>query len=376
MKKVLFVATVAKGHIDVFHLPYLKMFKAMGWQTDVVAKNNYENQENCILPNCDNYYDVPFERKPFKIKNLESYFILKKIIKKNKYDIIHCHTPVGGVLARIAARHEHNTKVIYTAHGFHFFKGASLKNWILFYPVEKLLSRKTDILVTMNSEDYSIAKKKFKMKKLYNVPGVGIELEKFNTIKDQQIINELRTKNDVNINDFVLIYVAELSDRKNQEQLILVAKKLIQKIPNLKVLIVGEGEKHRELLKIVTDSNLSQYVKLLGYRKDISDLMSISNIVVSTSKQEGLPVNIIEGLASGKPIVATNVRGNKDLVTQEVNGYLSPVNDIESMANNIFKINGNSTLEKMLCENSLKEAEKYGIDNVLKIFKDIYGLKE
>ena len=180
MKKVLFVAKVVRSHIATFHLPYLKMFKEMGWETAVAAHNDYDDPRDCVIPNCDTFFDVPFERFPLSPNNVTSYRQLKKIIDAGEYDIIHCHTPVSAMITRLAAlsARKRGTKVIYTAHGFHFFKGAPLINWLLYFPVEWFLARYTDALITINKEDYARAQK-FAAKKVYYVPGVGIDTKKF-----------------------------------------------------------------------------------------------------------------------------------------------------------------------------------------------------
>lgn len=157
MKKVLFIATVVKHHIMAFHIPYLELFRKNGYEVHVAAKNDYENKEECNIPFCNKLFDLPFERSPMKQNNIYVYKELKNIIHSNNYNIIHCHTPVGGALGRLAARNaqEKGTKVIYTAHGFHFFKGAPLINWLAYYPVERWLARYTDVLITINKEDYN-----------------------------------------------------------------------------------------------------------------------------------------------------------------------------------------------------------------------------
>ncbi|MDF2486669.1 MAG: glycosyltransferase family 1 protein, partial [Herbinix sp.] len=174
MKKVLFVATVVKHHISTFHIPYISWFKLNGYETHVCAKNDYENKEDCVIPYCDKYYDLPFGRSPLSSCNITAYKQLKRLIDTNEYDIIHCHTPVGGVLTRLAAKkaRKSGTKVIYSAHGFHFFKGAPLKNWMLYYPVEKHLAKYTDCLITTNKEDYLGIKDKFHAKSIKLVNGV------------------------------------------------------------------------------------------------------------------------------------------------------------------------------------------------------------
>ena len=374
MKKVLFVATVVKGHIDVFHVPYLKMFKEKGWETTVIARNNFENKNDCTIPYCDNYYDLPFERNPLKFNNLLCFTKLKKIIKNEKFDIIHCHTPVGSVVTRLAAKKykkNNETKIIYTAHGFHFFKGAPLKNHLVFYPVEKYLSRFTDILITMNEEDYNLVENKFKVETSILVPGVGIDLNKFKQKTIEQI-NELRVENGIEPDEFVLIYVGELSYRKNQRQLIEVANNIKTNIVGLKILLVGTGEIEEELKELVNKQGLEDIVKFLGYRKDISDLMNLSDVVISTSRQEGLPVNLLEALAVGKPIVATSCRGNRDLVENNINGYLSNVDDIEKMSKNIINLYNDREIQHKFSQNSLIKVKEYEISGVIKKMEKIY----
>jgi glycosyltransferase EpsD len=177
MKKVLFTATV-DSHILQFHLPFLKMFKENGYEVHVATNGNEK------IPYCDVKHVVSFERSPIKINNLKAIKQLKKICEKEKFDIIHTHTLMGSVVTRLAAkkaRRKYNTRIIYTAHGFHFFKGAPIKNWILFYPVEKYLAKYTDTLITINQEDYELAKMKFnkRCKDIQFVPGVGIDEKKF-----------------------------------------------------------------------------------------------------------------------------------------------------------------------------------------------------
>ena len=215
MKKVLFVATVVRLHINMFHKPFIKWFHDQGWQVDVAANNDYENKEECLIPYCDNFYCLPFERSPLKKKNMDAYRQLKYLIDNNDYDIIHCHTPVGGVATRVAVgkARKNGTKVIYTAHGFHFYKGAPVINWLIYYPVERILAHRTDLLITMNQEDYGYAQK-FKAKKVALVNGVGLELNKFKEItkENKHIIRErLGLKKD----DFFAISVAQLIKRKN-----------------------------------------------------------------------------------------------------------------------------------------------------------------
>ena len=216
-KKVLFVATVVKTHINTFHLPFLKMFKEYGWEVHVAAKNDFVD-EPCVIPNCDRHFDIDFARSPFSKSNIKAYKQLKQIIETNHYDIIHCHTPIAGVLTRLAARTAKGTTVIYTAHGFHFYQGAPLINWLVYYPVERVCGKFTDKLITINQEDYHRANS-WSLRnngKIYYVPGIGVDLEEIQNIS----INKVQKKKEIGIsNDVkVLLSVGELNKNKNHEK--------------------------------------------------------------------------------------------------------------------------------------------------------------
>ena len=247
MKKVLFVATVVKTHIMEFHIPYLKMFQDMGWETAVAARNDYEDPADCHIPHCDRYYDIAFERLPWKKANIKAYRELKAIIDREHFDIIHCHTPMGAMIARLAARNarKRGTKVIYTAHGFHFFKGAPLMNWLMFYPAEWLLAPLTDVLVTINKEDYAFAKKKIRAKRIEYVPGVGVDTAKFHVGTVDRA--EKRRELGLTEQDFLILTVAEMTKNKNQST-VLKALALLKNEPgyeSMHYLICGRGAEGR-----------------------------------------------------------------------------------------------------------------------------------
>ena len=212
--KVLFTATVVKTHIMQFHIPYLKMFQEMGWETAVAARNDYENPADCVIPYCDVYYDIKFERNPLNPKNLEAYRELKRILDEGEYDLVHCHTPVGGMLTRLAAgsARKKGSKIFYTAHGFHFYQGAPLLNWLVYYPLERWMARKTDVLITINQEDYQRAKH-FPAKQVVYIPGVGVDLQRF--APDQAARLAKRKELGLGEEEFALLSVGELIPRKN-----------------------------------------------------------------------------------------------------------------------------------------------------------------
>lgn len=358
MKKVLFVATVTK-HINAFHIPYLELFKENGYEVHVASRGNEK------IKYCDKHYELPFERFPLKKNNIKTYKELKKIINENNYEIIHCHTPVGGVLTRLAARkaRKKGTRVIYTAHGFHFYKGAPLLNWLIYYPIEKICSRWTDTLITINTEDYEFAKKKFNIGKISLINGVGVDEKKFEfnmTKKEKEdLVKRIGLKN----NDIVLIYPAELSNRKNQMMLLKVISKLKNDGYNqIKLLLPGKDSLKGKCQNMAKKLNIINNVIFLGFRDDIPKLMKISDIAVSTSNQEGLPVNLIEAMMSGLPIVATNCRGNRDLINNCVQ-----CNDVEEMKERIIYV-----INKVNKSLIPYDKEKYKLKNVKREMEKIY----
>lgn len=369
MKKVLFVATVVKTHIMSFHIPYLEMFKNKGYETHVCARNDYKNKEDCIIPYCDKYYDIPFERSPFNSNNIVAYKQLKKIIDSNEYDIIHCHTPVGGVLTRLAAKkvRKNGTKVIYTAHGFHFCKGASLKSWLLFYPIESVFARYTDVLITINKEDYKIAQK-FKAKSVRYVPGVGVKIKKFgksskdreNKRKELGISNERK----------VVLSIGELIERKNHETALKAIAKLDSK--DILYLICGGGELEDYLRGLSKKLGIEDVVRFLGFRKDIPEICMASDLFLFPSYQEGLPVSIIEAMASGLPIVCSSIRGNTDLIENGKGGYLLEPDDVNGFVGAIKKIIQNITLREDMGVYNKESIVKFDIDNVKADMEKIY----
>lgn len=357
MKKVLFTATV-DSHILHFHIPYLKWFKEQGYEVHV-ATNGDEK-----IPYCDIKHVVSFERSPIKINNIKAINQLKKIIKQEKFDIIHCHTPMGSVITRIAARksRKNGTRVIYTAHGFHFYKGASLLNWLFFYPIEKILSYITDDLITINSEDYELAKKKFYAKRTHYVLGVGVDFEKFNIKITEKEKNDLKENLEIKNNEFIIIFPAELSKRKNQEMLLKTINRLGKEgYKNIKVLLPGTDSMNGKYQQMAKRLKIEEQIKFLGYRKDIPKLMQISDLAVSTSRQEGLPVNLMEAMMLELPIIATNCRGNRDIANK-----LVEIDNIEELSNNIKQCIKNKDL--FLCTRN----SDYELNNILKRMKKIY----
>lgn len=372
MKKVLYVATV-DIHIKSFHLPYLKLLHDNGYEVHV-ATNGDE-----FFPFCDVKHQICIERSPFKLSNLKAIKQLKQIIENERFDIVHCHTPMGAVVTRLAAkeaRKKYGTRVIYTAHGFHFYKGAPILNWLLFYPIEKYLAKYTDTLITINKEDFNLAKAKFskRCRDIQYVPGVGIDINKFN-IKIQEkekskLIKELGIKE----KDCILTCVARLDKNKHQDFLINMMEILCKEHDDIHLLLVGPDELNGFYQEMVKNKGLTKYVHFLGRREDVPEILSITSIVVSSSLREGLPVNIIESFAAGKPVVALNCRGMKDLASNGINGFIIENNSVEDFSKGILKICMNNDLKNKMESNNLLKASEYDISIILNYLNKIYCL--
>lgn len=373
-RKVLLVATVVKIHVNVFHIPCLKMFQEQGWETWVCSRNDYDNPKECVIPYCDHYVDIPFERNPLKPGNVKAYRMLRQIIEKEQFDLIYCHTPVGAMLARLAgiSARKKGTKVIYMAHGFHFYSGAPLLNWMLYYPVEKFLSRFTDGLITINQEDFQRAQK-FHAGKTVLIPGVGIDLDKFQ--KKEPTRQEIRNKLSIPESKIILMSVGELTKRKNHMVMIEALARL--KEYDILYVICGDGPLKAQLRAKAEELGVSDRLKLLGFRKDIAELHKAADIFVFPSLQEGLPVALMEAMASGLPIVASKIRGNEDLISNNQGGYLVNPTDSEQVAKAIEKMIQNPKKREKMEKRNLEIITKYGQETVLQkmdeFFDEIVG---
>lgn len=370
MKKVLLVATV-QSHIAQFHKPLVELLRKNEYEIHVAAKNNLFEKNGLALPEVDKVFDIPFSRYPFDFGNIKAYKILKEIINNENYDFVHCNTPVGGVVARLAARKQRkqDCKVIYTAHGFHFYKGASIKNWFLYYPIEKILSRITDVLITITKEDYCLVKNKFKCRVCY-INGCGVDDKRFLSVSNSDVL-ELKKQYGLE-HKFVALCTGELNNNKNQKFLIDVVEKVSKTIPNFCLILAGNGPNEEELKQLVKQKNLENNVLMIGYRSDIEKYVNACDIVISASLREGLPFNIIEAMICKKPIIASNNRGHRELIIDNVNGFIFEHESIDKCVNLIKKLYSDKDLRNKLIEQSEHRSAIYTVASVQKELETIY----
>lgn len=365
--KALFCATV-DFHFQKFHLPYLKWFKEQGWEVHVAASGEME------LPYVDEKYNISIQRSPFKADNYAAYKQLKKIIDDNQYKLIHCHTPMGGVLARLAARssRKFGTKVIYTAHGFHFCKGAPLFNWLLYYPIEKGLARNTDCLITINQEDYHLAdERRFRAARVEHVHGVGIDTERFKPVEESHR-HFLRRGYGYSSDDILMFYAAEFNKNKNQRLLIEALAILKEDIPKAKLLLAGDGPLFEECRKLSAELGVEEMVDFLGYQDDIEWFVKQCDIAVASSFREGLPVNIMEAMACGLPILATKNRGHSELIENEVNGFVVEPGDRRNYAAKMLRLYQSREMRLKMGAENVKKMNWYTVDQVGAELRKIY----
>lgn len=373
MKKVLLVATV-QSHICQFHRPLVEMLHENGVIVHVAARDNLEEKNGLKLDFVEQVYNIPFARSPINKTNIIAYQQLKKIIEEGNYDVVHCNTPVGGILTRLAAGkvRKNGTKVYYTAHGFHFYKGAPILNWLLYYPIEKIFARKTDKLITIVSEDYQIASKDFSCP-VHRIHGVGVEEKKFFPL-DVEEKNLLRKKLGFSPKQKIILCVGELLSNKNQQMIIRAMPKIIEYDPNIILLLAGNGPRKEELETLIESLSLQKNIKMLGYVTNIHEYHKISDLLVSCSIREGLGLNAIESLMVGNPVVLTDNRGHRELIDEGHNGYLIPINDVEQMTEKIIETLSSHTEYKKMSDNAKEFSAQYGVKLVKKELQEIYDL--
>lgn len=364
MKKILIVSTVSR-QFYLFEQGNIEVLKTLGYEVHGAANFEDANDRLDALDIIRHPFDI--QRSPFSFKNFKAYKQLKKIMKSESFDAVHCHSPIGGVLARIAANSIKLAPVIYTAHGFHFYDGAPLKNWIIYYSVEKYLSKFTDTIITINKEDYSRAKK-FKAKNVINIPGIGLDTCKFDNTKYDR--NKIRDELEIPHGTVVLLTIGEMIKRKNHETALKALEML--KNQNFILLICGKGDLENYLKRLASKLRVEDKVRFLGFRNDIPQICIASDIFVFTSYQEGLPVSVMEAMAAGLPIIASRIRGNNDLIQDFKGGFLHDSNDFIGFSKSIDKLIEDENLRKKMGIRNKSEAKKYDKKVVKEIMKELY----
>ena len=363
-KKILYIENEAYTQSVSFYKAALEASKRMGWEFHL-AFNCLNYSEEGIHEIEDElglfFHQIDFVRNPIHLGNIRAYFQLKKLIDES-FDIIHCNTPVGGVLGRLVAAKEKIHPVIYQAHGFHFYSGAPLINWLMYYPAEKGLARFTDKILTINKDDYEFARRHLHPKSgIYYVHGVGLEL---NLWEDG---HNIRKELGINENDFVILSVGRLEKNKNCGVLI----DAVNKTKDTKIVFCGDGEDRELLQEKALRSGIAERVLFLGNRKDMSNIYHSADCFVLASYREGLSRSIMEAMACGLPCVVSDIRGNRDLIDSK-GGFLFNPDDADALAESINKIHDSKVLQKQMSIHNSEKVKLFSFDTVVKEIISIY----
>ena len=376
MKKVLIVASVV-SFIEWFNKENVEFLRSdLGCEVHIAC--NFDYMEDTDEERTRKYlekikaegvilHNIHFARSPFSSANIPAYRELKKIIDGGNFDLIHTHTPAASIFARMAARkaRKKGTVVMYTCHGFHFHNAAPKKNWIMYYPVEKWMSRYTDYIVTINKEDFNRAKT-FHAKNVRYIPGVGVDINRIKNAK----VDKKAYKKSIGIPEdcVMLLSVGEMIERKNHQVIIKALGKL--KRDDIYYVICGKGPLKEQLEQLST--SLGVHTVFLGFRKDIPELCNAADISAFPSRIEGLGLAGIEAMAAGVPLVSSNVHGILDYVIDGKTGYACDPDDVDGFAKAIDKLASSKELRESMKEACLKAVEPFEIKNALITMWDIY----
>lgn len=359
--KILYTATVL-SHICQFHLPHIRRLKELGHEVHVAAHDNLAVKNGLKLRYADRFFEVPFHRSPASADNLRAFRALKALLDREQYDLILCNTPMGGIVTRLAAvsHRKKGTRVVYMAHGFHFYKGASKKAWAVYYPIEKCMARLCDRVITINEEDFALAREHLSVP-VSHIWGVGVRPERYRPVEDPGV---LREKLGLAPGDFAVLCTGELNANKDQRTLIAAAARLKTRIPGLKVLLAGNGPTEEALRSQIRELGLEDTVRLLGYRTDLQAIVPAVDLVVSCSRREGLGLNLIEAMLCRRPIVAAENRGHRELVEEGINGFLFAPGDTDTLAQHIYDISADPSLAARMGRAGCERARRYTVDAV------------
>lgn len=381
MRKLLFLSNgtkpseeeanyIGEEKLTSFSLSAVKAALCLKLEVTIGVNRNNPDKLTCDYP--VTFYNAEIYRNPFNLKEVyKAYKNACKELSKGKYSVIHCNTPIGGLVGRIAGKKCGIKTVIYTAHGFHFYKGAPKLNWLLYYPVEKWLAHYTDALITINQEDYELAKRKFRLRKggkVYYVPGVGIDTAQYNL--EEKHRNEKRTELGLSETDIALISMGDLIKRKNYNTAIQAIAET--KNPNLQYFICGKGSEETNLKSLAETLGVSSQIHFLGFRSDIKELLVASDIFLFTTKQEGLPRSMMEAMASGLPCIASRIRGNVDLLEEGKGGYLFDAQDVDEIVGKLRVLSADRELREKMKKENLERIKKFDVKDVKKTIEEIY----
>lgn len=366
--KVLFIAT-SDIHLHVFHRPHIEWLCSNGYQVDIAAetRRGYRIGANGV------WHELKFARELTSFSHLATLRKLRRVIRHGSYDLISCHTPIPGALARLAVAGvpQKRPRVVYMAHGFHFSKKGSLLNWLVYYPAEVALSRLTDALVVINHEDLEHARSPRFLSKSYLVPGIGVDIERFRPLSQEQR-GQIRRELGFSQDDFIIQYIGEFIQRKNHKFIVNWAQDLSKRCPNVKIVFVGKGRLGNRLKRAVKRRGLQKTFVFAGFREDVERYAAVSDVGISSSRREGLGLGLAEQMACGLPAVASCDKGHRELVEEGVNGFLFQQGDRASFINAVRKLHDDPKLRQRMGKESRIKALNFSIEASVEAMGKVY----
>jgi len=363
--RILYVTTISST--IRFFIEHVKMLIRRGHVVDFACRVTREIPYELVSLGC-RVYDLDFSRSPTSLSNYKAYRQLKKILDEESYDIVHTHTPIASAIVRLCCRKRKDIRVVYTAHGFHFYKGGPWINWLIYYPIEYFLARYTDILIVINSEDYERARHYLRAGRVEYVPGVGIDVEKHSSARVSGI--DKRAELGLDDESFVIVSVGELNHNKNHRAVLYAIHALEDS--EIKYLICGKGPLQKELQKLIIELDLEDQVFLLGHRNDIIEINKSADVFVFPSFREGLSVALMEAMACGLPVVCSNIRGNRDLIDEGLGGFLVEPTDSNGIAKAIKILMEEGSLRERMGRYNAEKIQAHDISVILQKLESIY----
>ncbi|MBO7317630.1 MAG: glycosyltransferase family 4 protein [Bacteroidales bacterium] len=367
MKKILVIAS-SYLHIRSFLIPHIEYWKRNGWVVDVAS-----DDDGIAIPYADSKIDIPVKRTPFHPSNVVAIKRLARHLEREHYDIINCHTPIGAMIARLASRQarRNGTKIVYMAHGFHFYNGAPLRNWLLYYTAEKSMARCTDALITINEEDRLNACKFFpEIPRQYHLDGIGYDTKHIGH-SDEDEVRCIQEQYGLRKDDFVLLYIARYARHKRHRFLIEAFADIKQNIPQAKLLLLGEGEDMQACCQLAQKLGLNSSVIFAGYQTNISPYLHLADVGVSPSLMEGLPIGLAEKMSVALPVVVSDIRGHRDLINEGQNGMLFAVGSRSELVNKVAYLYNNPAERLRMGIAARESIMKYSVENIKPQFLQI-----
>jgi len=366
----LFLANVDE-HLWAFHMPFMRLLSGMGYTVEAAAAPS--GYADMIRAEGFTVYPIPFARHPFNVRNFAAYRALRRLLHVNAYTMVHVHTPVAAFLGRLAARREGIRHIIYTAHGFHFHKEGRWWSNALYFALERMAVPWTDVLITINREDYAAASRAFargRTRVLY-VPGVGTDCTRYVPASPDQRV-QLRQNLHLPGDMTVITWVAEFIARKRPSDAVEAIRSLDVVVP-AHLAMLGDGPMMGSVRRTVSRGGTQPMITFLGRVSDVAEYLGASDVFLSTASQEGLPRNVMEAMAVGLPVVAYDIRGCNDLVVDGVTGFLVPLGDVASLVKKLAWLATHHQERQQLGEAGRKRIEEtFALDKVVVQMQAIY----